>query len=235
MTVRKTVANTASRRLVERLFDGVFNEHRWHVADEIFAEQYVEHATEPFGRQEPGLVDGPSHQRTVVEWLPSQFPDLRMTILALAADGDLVVARVRSEGTNLGSIGGVVPPTGNRFLAEQSHWYRSRTADCASTGRLETTYPPCCNWAWSARPVEELERRKRSDATHPALCARRTLTAVMSHDLSAQNSHYSNADAGRGSREVISDLAHSGEARRDRRRPSAVLAFPARRAYGCDT
>lgn len=92
------------------------------VADEIIAAQYVEHATDPFGRQEPGLVHGPSHQRTVVEWLRSQFPDLRMTILALAADGDLVVARVRSEGTNLGSVGGVVPPTGNRFLAEQSHW-----------------------------------------------------------------------------------------------------------------
>ena len=43
---------------------------------------------------------------------------------AVVTEGDSVVARVLSEGTNLGRLGGVIPPTGNRFSARQSHWYR---------------------------------------------------------------------------------------------------------------
>ena len=125
----------ASKDLVRRLFEDVFNEQRLDLTEEIMAEEYVEHAVEPFGRQEPGQVHGPSHQRGVVEWLRAQFPDLRMTIQSIVAEGELVAVRIRSEGTNLGSLGGVAPPTGKRFAAEQSHWYR------VADGRL------CEHWA----------------------------------------------------------------------------------------
>jgi len=125
----------ASKDLVRRLFEDVFNEQRLDLTGEIMAEEYVEHAVEPFGRQEPGQVHGPSHQRGVVGWLRAQFPDLRMTIQSIVAEGELVAVRVRSKGTNLGSLGGVAPPTGKRFAAEQSHWYR------VADGRL------CEHWA----------------------------------------------------------------------------------------
>ena len=35
-----------------------------------------------------------------------------------------MVARVLAEGTNLGALNEVVPPTGERFSARQSHWFR---------------------------------------------------------------------------------------------------------------
>jgi predicted ester cyclase len=47
-----------------------------------------------------------------------------MTIEAMVAEGDTVAVRVVSEGTNVGLLNGVVPPTGRRFKARQSHWYR---------------------------------------------------------------------------------------------------------------
>jgi len=125
----------ASKDLVRRLFEDIFNEQRLDMTGEIMAEEYIEHAVEPFGRQEPGQVHGPSHQRNVIEWLRAQFPDLRMTIQSIIAEGELVAVRIRSEGTNLGSLGGVAPPTGKRFAAEQSHWYR------VADGRL------CEHWA----------------------------------------------------------------------------------------
>jgi predicted ester cyclase len=59
-----------------------------------------------------------------VAWLRQQLPDLTMTIESIVADADTVAVRVRSAGTNLGSLGGFVPPTGKPFVAEQSHWYR---------------------------------------------------------------------------------------------------------------
>lgn len=47
-----------------------------------------------------------------------------MTIEALITEEDTVAVRVRSEGTNLGSFNGVLPPTGKHFVASRSHWFR---------------------------------------------------------------------------------------------------------------
>lgn len=62
--------------------------------------------------------------RGTAEWLLAQYPDLHMTIEALVAEGDIVAARVLSEGTNLGRINEITPPTGRRFSTHQSHWFR---------------------------------------------------------------------------------------------------------------
>jgi predicted ester cyclase len=88
------------------------------------AEDYVENAVAPFGRSAPGKVNGPQAMRETVEWLLAQFPDMRMTIEAIVSEGDTVAVRVLSEGTNLGPLNGVMPPTGKGFSARQSHWYR---------------------------------------------------------------------------------------------------------------
>ena len=117
--------------LVRRLFDDVFNRRDFAALSELVAEHYVEHAISPFGSEAPGAVDGPSHMRGVVEWLVGQFPDLHMTVETIVAEGDTVVARVASAGTNLGPLQGIMPATGKRFSAEQSHWYR-----VDDTGRL---------------------------------------------------------------------------------------------------
>src|SRR3954454_11604377 len=93
--------------LVRRYFEQVFNEARAEVCYELVADRYVEHAIAPFGTTEPGEVDGPSHARSVVEWLRA-FPDLRMTVESVVADADVVVVRVLSEGTNLGPLNGVM-------------------------------------------------------------------------------------------------------------------------------
>ena len=114
----------ANRAIVTRRFDEVFTARNLDADDDIMTDRYVEHAVEPFGREEPGPVHGPSHAREVVAWLRAQFPDLEMTIESIVADTDLVAVRVRSAGTNLGKLGGFAPPTNKRFVTEQSHWYR---------------------------------------------------------------------------------------------------------------
>lgn len=113
-----------NKEVVRRLFRDVFNERNLDLCDELFTDEYIEHAIAPFGDEEPGVVHGPDHMRNVVTWLVEQYPDLTMEIESLIAEGDIVVARVRSEGTNLGKLNGVVPPTGKRFSGRQSHWYR---------------------------------------------------------------------------------------------------------------
>ena len=116
--------SAANKDLVRRHFEEIWNRRNLDIADELMAEDYLEHAVAPFGQVEPGRVNGPAATRQTAQWLLAQFPDLHMTIEAMVAEGDLVATRVLSEGTNLGPLNGVVPATGKRFTARQSHWFR---------------------------------------------------------------------------------------------------------------
>lgn len=115
----------AHKDLVRRWVE-MFNTHDLADAGKIAAVDYLEHAIAPFGRTETGQVDGPAHLRDAAEWLIAQFPDIRMAIESMIAEGDVVAARVASTGTNLGPINGVIPPTGRSFSTLQSHWFRVR-------------------------------------------------------------------------------------------------------------
>ena len=114
----------ANKELVRRHFEEIFNRQNLDVCDEIMAEDYVEYGVAPFARSAPGRVSGPKAMRGTAEWLLAQYPDLHMTIEAMISEGDTVAVRILSEGTNLGPLNGVVPPTGRRFSARQSHWFR---------------------------------------------------------------------------------------------------------------
>jgi predicted ester cyclase len=114
----------ASVDLVRRHFEVMWNQRDPSSYSSLMAEDFVEHAAAPFAADAPGRVHGPEAMRGTVEWLTNQFPDLRMEIEAIVADGDLVVARVRARGSNLGRLNGFLPPSGKPFDYAQSHWFR---------------------------------------------------------------------------------------------------------------
>ena len=114
----------ANKQLVRRHFEETFNRRNFAVCDEIMAEEFVEHAAAPFAQSPPGRVNGPQAMRQTAEWLLAQFPDMRMTVETMVSEGDTVAARILSEGTSLGPLNGVMPPTGKGFSTRQSHWFR---------------------------------------------------------------------------------------------------------------
>lgn len=89
----------AFRRLIEEGFSGGNSA----VVDELFAEDFVEHQNgiEPPDREGVKLAIGFLHRA---------FPDLRVLVEDLTADGDRVWARLRGRGTHLGE--GFGEPTG---------------------------------------------------------------------------------------------------------------------------
>ncbi len=113
-----------AKDLVTRTFEDFFNGRNAALAPELFALEFVENAKEPFGGDAPGLVRGPEHMVGVLDWLVRQFPDIHSEVCAIITEGDLVSVRVRNVGTNLGPLGGAIPPTGRRFDNEVTHWYR---------------------------------------------------------------------------------------------------------------
>jgi hypothetical protein len=52
--------------LVRRWVHEIFNDRNLSAADDLMADTYVEHAVAPFGRDEPGPMNGPDGMRRTV-------------------------------------------------------------------------------------------------------------------------------------------------------------------------
>ena len=113
--------STANKTLVSKYFEEIFNKKNLAACDELVATDFVENAPPPFAAGAPGRVHGPTSTRETAVFLLTVFPDLRMTVEALIAEGDIVAARVLAAGT---SVATEAAPAGVRFSAGQSHWFR---------------------------------------------------------------------------------------------------------------
>ena len=96
--------NKALVRRQEELFSG----GNLDVADEIYAPDYVGH--DP---SNPEDVRGLEAAKRAASDYRQAFPDLRVTVEDLIAEGDRVAARLRFRGTHLGELDGIAP-TGRR-------------------------------------------------------------------------------------------------------------------------
>jgi steroid delta-isomerase-like uncharacterized protein len=92
--------------LVRRFYEEVWNKGNLDVTSEVFSEDYVRHDLRP-----SEALPGPAGQAKVAADFRAAFPDLRMVVDLILAEGDLVAARWTTEGTNTGPWGGN-PPSG---------------------------------------------------------------------------------------------------------------------------
>lgn len=94
----------------KRLYDEVFNQGNFDVADELIGPNVVEH------QQQPGVAPdaaGPELVKQIARFFRSSFPDLHIAVDDLIAEGDRVAARLTIAGTHQGEMLGI-PPTGKR-------------------------------------------------------------------------------------------------------------------------
>jgi steroid delta-isomerase-like uncharacterized protein len=92
----------ANKRLVVRFYEELWNRGNYDVADELVAADYVRHDLRP-GDAPPG----PAGQKAVAQRFRAAFPDVRLEVEALVAEGNMVVARWTMSGTHSGSWGDV--------------------------------------------------------------------------------------------------------------------------------
>ena len=98
-----------NKTIVRRLFEELWNKGNLPVADELIAATYNHHdvSTPDSGR-------GPESEKKRVTLYRTAFPDLRLTIEDIIAEGDSVVARWSCRGTHKGELSGIAP-TGKQF------------------------------------------------------------------------------------------------------------------------
>jgi steroid delta-isomerase-like uncharacterized protein len=88
------------------------------VADEIIAPDYVRH--DP---GDPFPAHGPEDVKRIVTMLRSMFPDFRITLDSVIADGDMVVSRYTTTATDtVGYMG--MPPTGKSIRTPAMQMFR---------------------------------------------------------------------------------------------------------------
>jgi steroid delta-isomerase-like uncharacterized protein len=107
-----------NKTVVRRFYDELWNRGKLDAADELVAEDYVRHDLRP-GDAPPG----PAGQKAVAEKFRAAFPDVRLEVEALVAEGDLVVARWTMTGTHQGAWGDM-PPTGKSIRFSGVNFFR---------------------------------------------------------------------------------------------------------------
>ncbi len=95
-----------NKAVARRVFDEIFNQGRFEVADEIYARNFVNHGV----HRDAGLKEDQDAARG---WKLA-FPDLKMTVLKEIAEGDLVTVLYSVTGTNTGEGNGL-PATGKKI------------------------------------------------------------------------------------------------------------------------
>lgn len=94
----------ANKTVVARFYHEVVNGGNLALADELMAHDFIEHGN-PAGSGIEGF-------KQFVSGLAAAFPDLRITIEDMIAEGDKVVARVTVRATHKGTFMRSIRPTG---------------------------------------------------------------------------------------------------------------------------
>jgi len=96
----------ANKAVAKRVFEEIFNQGRFEVANEIYSPSFVNHGHH---HRDIGLKQDQDAARG---W-KSAFPDLKMTVSLAVAEGDLVAVLWTGTGTNTGERNGI-PATGQK-------------------------------------------------------------------------------------------------------------------------
>ena len=96
-----------NKALARRFYDEVMNKKNLGAIDELGSPEFVDHSNKP--GQAPGLKGAKDN----IAMFLKAFPDIKMNVEEIIAEGDIVVARVSGAGTHKGDFFGT-PATGKR-------------------------------------------------------------------------------------------------------------------------
>jgi predicted ester cyclase len=122
-----------ARAIVERMFDEIINNGQLDVADELFAEDYVDHG--PMGD-----VSGREAFKTMVGQWRSAVPDVHCEVDNFIVDGDNIAWIVRTTGTHTGDGLGF-PATGKSFQTVSANIGRLRDGQAVEHWAEQGMFP----------------------------------------------------------------------------------------------
>jgi predicted ester cyclase len=104
------------KAVTRRVFDDLFNRGRYEAIPEIYARDCVVHENNKTMRLDDAVAEGKGWR--------SAAPDVQMTPDSMTVDGDIVTVSWNGRGTHTGKGGGLMRPTGKRFLVHGTSRFR---------------------------------------------------------------------------------------------------------------
>ena len=98
-----------NKTVIRRSFEELWNKGNLSVADELFAPNYTHHDPST-----PDVGRGPESEKKRATLYRTAFPDLKLTIEDIIAEGETVMPRWSCRGTHKGDLSGIAP-TGKQF------------------------------------------------------------------------------------------------------------------------
>jgi steroid delta-isomerase-like uncharacterized protein len=114
-----------NRTQLAKFYEQVYNQGNLSWVDELFAARYINHSEPgdfPVGRAQPDPISSAmasGERERLKEYIAALlrgFPDLRVSVDDMIAEGDRVVAHITLRGTQHGEFQGL-PASGRRFSA----------------------------------------------------------------------------------------------------------------------
>ena len=115
--MREPILET-NKVLLRQLFEQAIHRGNLAIVDEIFSNDFLDHST-------PGQPAGPQGVKDYFISIRTGFPDMRVAIDDIIAEGDRVVVRTTWHGTHQGTYEGV-PPTGRQVARTLIQIFRIR-------------------------------------------------------------------------------------------------------------
>ena len=110
-----------NKNVARRYVEEVWNKGNVAAIDETHSESYLHHdAHDPWQRTHG---PGPDAQKEIVHFYRDAFPDLRLTLDEMVAEGDVVVARFTSHSTHTKELAGH-KPTHKKVKLTGVFWWR---------------------------------------------------------------------------------------------------------------
>ena len=111
-----------NKQVVGRLFNEAMNQRRFELLNEIIAPEFVNHGM-------PGAQQGPEGMRQILQGFLDAFPDMKITVEHIVAEGDMVATRGHWVGTNKGSFMGG-PASGNSVRSDYVDFWKMKDGKC---------------------------------------------------------------------------------------------------------
>lgn len=130
-TTSARASGDANRALVKKYMDDVWIRKDPDAVAKYTAADLVNHAAIPSAQGAAGMSN-------IVRKVQKAFPDLKTTVEAIAADEDVVIARVTYEGTHKEALefAKPIPASNNHVRFEQVHTYRVKDGRIVETWML---------------------------------------------------------------------------------------------------
>lgn len=99
-----------SKRIARQFYERVINKADFVLGSQILASNFWDHGDPP---DTPKGIEG---LRQFLTMLATAFPDIRVEIEDMIADGDRVAVRLKVSGTHKGMLLGKIPPSGSHAV-----------------------------------------------------------------------------------------------------------------------